>query len=197
MWVCRHLPPPPNCQWGLLGIDPSVSDFYEYQIFTYYWVRINLMLKQGPARLRKAMKGPTQELTNTQKPLILCRYENRDINGEFQTGFMIAQGTTRRGSRCSTGKAFLRPARLRKNLHVAMESHVTRLLIDPVTKRAFGVEFSREGKLHVIRAKKEVIVSGGSVNSPQLLMLSGIGPREHLQVRSVDHCKVRIGYVPE
>jgi glucose dehydrogenase (acceptor) len=78
-----------------------------------------------------------------------------------------------------------------------MESHVTRLLIDPVTKRAFGVEFSREGKLHVIRAKKEVIVSGGSVNSPQLLMLSGIGPREHLQVRSVDHCKVRIGYVPE
>ncbi|XP_069699000.1 glucose dehydrogenase [FAD, quinone]-like [Periplaneta americana] len=108
-------------------------------------------------------------------------YDNRDINGEYQTGFMIAQGTTRRGSRCSTGKAFLRPARLRKNLHVAMESHVTRILIDPATKRAFGVEFRRDSKMHVIRARKEVIVSGGAVNSPQLLMLSGIGPREHLQ----------------
>jgi glucose dehydrogenase (acceptor) len=102
---------------------------------------------------------------------------------------MIAQGTTRRGTRCSTGKAFLRPARLRKNLHVAMDSHVTRVLIDHVTKRAFGVEFSREGKLHVIRARKEIIISGGSVNSPQLLMLSGIGPREHLQVRSVDYIR--------
>ncbi|PSN57092.1 Glucose dehydrogenase [FAD, quinone] [Blattella germanica] len=109
-------------------------------------------------------------------------YDNRDINGEHQTGFMIAQGTTRRGSRCSTGKAFLRPARLRKNLHVAMESHVTRVLIDPMTKRAFGVEFRRDSKMHVVRARKEVIVSGGSVNSPQLLMLSGIGPKEHLNL---------------
>lgn len=128
--------------------------------------------------------------------LIRRRYDNRDINGEFQTGFMIAQGTTRRGTRCSTGKAFLRPARLRKNLHVAMESHVTRVLIDPVTKRAFGVQFSREGKLHVIRARKEVIVSGGTVNSPQLLMLSGIGPREHLQVSPVEQVKLPVGSWP-
>lgn len=54
-------------------------------------------------------------------------YENRDINGEYQTGFMIAQGTTRRGSRCSTGKAFLRPARLRSNLHVAMGAHALKV----------------------------------------------------------------------
>nr|CAD7438271.1 unnamed protein product [Timema bartmani] len=107
-------------------------------------------------------------------------YENRDINGEFHTGFMIAQGTIRRGSRCSTGKAFLRPARLRKNLHVAMDAHVTRVLIDPTTKRTYGVEFFRNGKLHIVRAKREVILCGGSVNSPQLLMLSGIGPREDL-----------------
>jgi choline dehydrogenase-like flavoprotein len=125
-----------------------------------------------------------------------CRYDNRDINGEFQTGFMIAQGTTRRGTRCSTGKAFLRPARLRKNLHVAMESHVTRVLIESVTKRAFGVEFSREGKLNIVRARKEVIVSGGSVNSPQLLMLSGIGPREHLQVCPTDQIKLSLGAWP-
>lgn len=107
-------------------------------------------------------------------------YENADLNGEKGTGFMIAQGTVRRGSRCSTAKAFLRPARLRPNLHIAMNSHVTRLMIDPVSKRTFGVEFIRDRKIHYIRASKEVIVSGGSVNSPQILMLSGIGPKAEL-----------------
>ncbi|XP_045465768.1 glucose dehydrogenase [FAD, quinone]-like isoform X1 [Harmonia axyridis] len=108
-------------------------------------------------------------------------YKNRDINGQFQTGFMLAQGTVRRGARCSTGKAFLRPIRLRTNLHVAMRSHVTRVLIDPATKVAFGVEFVRDGKLYRIRARKEVILSAGAVNSPQILMLSGIGPKADLE----------------
>ncbi|KAH8409080.1 hypothetical protein KR009_006554 [Drosophila setifemur] len=107
-------------------------------------------------------------------------YENRDLNGEKMTGFMIAQGTTRRGSRCSTSKAFLRPARLRPNLHISMNSHVTRIMIDPVTKLAFGVEFVKDQKLYHVRANKEVVLSGGSVNSPQLLMLSGVGPRKEL-----------------
>lgn len=112
-------------------------------------------------------------------------YENRDINGEKQTGFMIAQGTTRRGSRCSTGKAFLRPARLRPNLHVAMYSHVSRVMIDPITKIAYGVEIIRDRQVHYIRARKEVIVSGGSVNSPQILMLSGIGPKTELSKHKI------------
>lgn len=107
-------------------------------------------------------------------------YENQDLNGEKGTGFMIAQGTVRRGSRCSTSKAFIRPARLRSNLHIAMYSHATRLMIDPNTKRAFGVEFVRDRKVHYIRATKEVIVSAGSINSPQILMLSGIGPKAEL-----------------
>lgn len=107
-------------------------------------------------------------------------YDNRDINGEKQTGFMIAQASMRRGSRCSTGKAFLRPARLRSNLHIAMNAYVTKVLIDPKTKVAFGVEFIRDRRVHYVRASKEVIVSGGSVNSPQILMLSGIGPKAEL-----------------
>ena len=73
-------------------------------------------------------------------------YENRDGNGKFQTGFMIPQGTIRRGSRCSTAKAFLRPIRHRKNLHIALNSQVTRILIDPITKIAHGVEFRRDGE---------------------------------------------------
>jgi len=108
-------------------------------------------------------------------------YENRDVNGEFQTGFMIAQGTIRRGSRCSSAKGFLRPARLRKNLHVAMHAHATKVLVHPKTKQTYGVEFVRDGKVFRTSAKKEVIVCGGTINSPQLLMLSGIGPKEHLR----------------
>lgn len=107
-------------------------------------------------------------------------YDNVDLNGEKGTGFMIAQGTVRRGSRCSTAKAFIRPARLRPNLHIAMYSHVTRIMIDPKTKRAFGVEFMRDRKINYIRASKEVIVSAGAVNSPQILMLSGVGPKAEL-----------------
>lgn len=98
---------------------------------------------------------------------------------------MIAQGTIRRGTRCSTGKAFLRPVRLRSNLHVAMHSQVTRVLIDPATKVTYGVEFVRDGKLHRIRAQKEVILSAGSINTPQILMLSGVGPRADLEQHKI------------
>jgi len=107
-------------------------------------------------------------------------YDIRDINGERQTGFMIPQGTIRRGARCSTSKAFLRPARLRKNLHVVINAHVTRVAIDPETKVAFGVEMIKDDTQHFIRAKKEVLLSAGSISSAQLLMLSGIGPKSHL-----------------
>ncbi|KAG8222614.1 hypothetical protein J437_LFUL002607 [Ladona fulva] len=108
-------------------------------------------------------------------------YENRDINGERQTGFMLAQGTLRRGTRCSTAKAFLRPARLRKNLHIAMRAQATRVLVDAARKKAIGVQFYRGGRRKLVRVKREVVLSAGSIGSPQLLMLSGIGPKEHLQ----------------
>ncbi|CAH0696827.1 unnamed protein product [Spodoptera exigua] len=112
-------------------------------------------------------------------------YMNRDINGENQTGFMEAQGTIRRGSRCSTSKAFLRPAKDRPNLHISMYSHATKVMIDPRTKVAFGVEFVRNKMIYRIRARKEVILSAGTVNSAQLLMLSGIGPAEELHKHKI------------
>ncbi len=85
----------------------------------------------------------------------------------------------RDGSRCSTAKAFLRPARKRKNLHVALRSHAHRVLIDD-QKQAYGVVFERGKKILRIRAKKEVILSAGAIGSPQLLMLSGVGDPDHL-----------------
>lgn len=110
----------------------------------------------------------------------LFGYPNIDINGEQQTGFAIPQGTIRRGARCSTSKAFLRDIRgKRPNLHVVIWAQATRVLFDSY-KRAVGVEFNRRGLLHKVMAKREVILSAGAVNSPQLLMLSGIGPAQHL-----------------
>lgn len=108
-------------------------------------------------------------------------YDIVDINGDQQTGFAFFQFTQRRASRCSAAKAFLRPARLRKNLHVALFAHVTKVIIDETTKRALGVEYIRNGKKSAVYAKREVILSAGAVNTPHLLMLSGIGPREHLE----------------
>jgi glucose dehydrogenase (acceptor) len=108
-------------------------------------------------------------------------FENRDGNGANQTGFMIPQGTIRRGSRCSTAKAFLRPIRHRSNLHIAMHAMVTKVLIDPTSKIAYGVRFKRNNKMWTITARKEVIMSAGALNSAQLLMLSGIGPAWHLK----------------
>lgn len=100
-------------------------------------------------------------------------YDIRDPNGEQQTGFALYQFTMRRGYRCSTAKAFLNPIRLRSNLHTALWTHVTRVLIDPETRRAYGVEFVREGVKRTVLARREVILSAGAINTPQLLMLSG------------------------
>ncbi|KAJ4426628.1 hypothetical protein ANN_26426 [Periplaneta americana] len=112
-------------------------------------------------------------------------YEHRDINGEKQTGFALFQYNMRRGYRCSSAKAFLRPVRLRKNLHIALWSHVTKILIDPDTKRAFGVEFVRDGRKQTVLASREVILSAGALASPHLMMLSGVGPAEHLQEKNI------------
>ncbi|XP_032795568.2 glucose dehydrogenase [FAD, quinone] [Daphnia magna] len=108
-------------------------------------------------------------------------YEHLDCNGAQQTGFMKAQGTIRRGSRCSTAKAFLRPVRDRPNLHISMNSLVHKIIIDPITKQATAVRFEKDGQIYTVEARKEIVLSAGAVNSPQLLMLSGVGPADHLQ----------------
>ncbi|GIY53598.1 hypothetical protein CDAR_58322 [Caerostris darwini] len=107
-------------------------------------------------------------------------YPNIDINGERQGGWMIPQGTIRRGARCSTSKAFLMPTRGRKNLDIVVFAHATKILFD-AQKRARAVQFDRLKITNVVNARKEIILSAGAINSPQLLMLSGIGPRHHLQ----------------
>lgn len=113
-------------------------------------------------------------------------YDIVDINGEQQTGFAFFQFTMRRGSRLSMAKGFLRPVRLRKNLDIILYSQVTKILFDESGKVARGVQFYRKGKYYKTFAKREVILSAGTINSAQLLMLSGIGPAQHLSSLGID-----------
>ncbi|KAL2716006.1 hypothetical protein V1478_013682 [Vespula squamosa] len=108
-------------------------------------------------------------------------YKIVDVNGEQQTGFAFFQYTMRKGTRCSAAKAFVRPIKFRKNFHLSLWSHVTRILTDLSTKKAYGVEFIRNGRVETVFAKKEAILSASAINTPQLLMLSGIGARNHLE----------------
>nr|CAD7588851.1 unnamed protein product [Timema genevievae] len=107
-------------------------------------------------------------------------YKINDLNGAKQTGFMSSQGTLRKGLRCSTAKAFLRSSSGRKNLHISMYSFVHKIIIDKDRKVATGVMFSKGGRMRTVYAAKEVILSAGAIQSPQLLMLSGVGPSKHL-----------------
>jgi 4-pyridoxate dehydrogenase len=107
-----------------------------------------------------------------------------DYNGAEQEGFAILQETIRDGRRCSAADAFLRPALKRKNLLVRTGTLVTRLLFGG--RRALGVEYLRNGKTETVYAGVEVIVSAGVINSPQILMLSGIGQEAQLAQHGID-----------
>jgi len=137
---------------------------------------------------------------------------NPDFNGATQEGTGFFQTTTRRGRRASTAVAYLRPATARTNLRVETSALAQRIVFDG--RRADAVEYRQAGNLRTARARKEILVSSGAYNSPQLLQLSGVGPAEllrmhginvvldapgvghdlqdHLQVRMVMRCSQRI-----
>jgi choline dehydrogenase len=137
---------------------------------------------------------------------------NPDFNGASQEGAGFFQTTTWRGRRASTAVAYLRPAKVRNNLHVETSALAQRIVFDG--RRAVAVVYRQAGVLRGARARKEIIVSGGAYNSPQLLQLSGVGPadllrrhgidvvldapgvghdlQDHLQVRVVMRCAKRI-----
>ncbi len=107
-----------------------------------------------------------------------------DFNGAEQEGAGLYQVTCKKGRRWSVAKGYLEPALDRPNLSVLTGAHATRVVVEG--GRAVGVAYEREGREHVARAGAEVVLSGGAVNSPQLLMLSGIGPADHLREHGID-----------
>ena len=101
-----------------------------------------------------------------------------DVNGYRQEGFAAFDANRHRGRRLSASRAYLHPVTGRPNLSLRTRAHITRILFKG--SRAVGVEYRKGRRLHKVEAE-ELILCGGAINSPQLLMLSGIGPREHLE----------------
>lgn len=107
-----------------------------------------------------------------------------DINGEQQEGFGRMDMTVRDGARCSAAKAYLRPAMKRPNLTVVTHAMAEQIVMEG--RKAVGIRYQRAGQAHVAYASREVILSGGPINSPQLLMLSGIGPAAELRRHGIE-----------
>ncbi|ALT00507.1 choline dehydrogenase [Lacimicrobium alkaliphilum] len=110
--------------------------------------------------------------------------ESKDYNGFRQEGFSRMDMSVRDGVRCSTANAYLKPAMARPNLQVQTHALTTRVLMHG--KKAVGVEYQYKGRTLQVQAKKEVILSASAFNSPKLLMLSGIGPAEHLKEHGIE-----------
>ena len=104
--------------------------------------------------------------------------ENRDFNGADQEGVGPFQVTHKNGERFSAAKAYLTPNLSRPNLHVITGAHTTRILME--RKRAAGVEYQQGGEVKQLKCAREVLLCAGALQSPQILMLSGIGPHAHL-----------------
>lgn len=108
-------------------------------------------------------------------------HQPTDYNSNVQLGVSFVQANTLRGRRHSAASAYIDPiANRRPNLHILLSARVTKVLIDSTTKAAYGVEYVKNKHRYQVRARGEVIVSAGAFNSPQVLMLSGVGPREEL-----------------
>jgi choline dehydrogenase len=118
---------------------------------------------------------------------------NDDYNAQDQYGVGYFQLTARKGLRCSSAKAYLKPIRNRKNLHVITNVLTTRVLFDG--KRAIGIEGIRGGERVEIKARGEVILSAGAIGSPQILMLSGVGPGDQLGAHGIGvvHASAGVG----
>ena len=107
-----------------------------------------------------------------------------DFNGEQQEGFGFFQFSIRDGKRSSTARAYLHPVAKRENLAIVVHAHATRILF--AGNDATGIEYSQVGERKRVHARKEVIVSAGVINSPQLLMLSGVGPVAELKRHGIE-----------
>ena len=148
---------------------------------------------EGGASPYRGGEGPlTTAYSSFQDPLCTAFIEagkamghpvTEDYNAARQEGFARVQMTIRKGWRCSAATAYLRPALQRSNLTVETKVLATKIVMEGT--RATGVEYVQDGQKHVARSRRETILSGGSINSPQLLMLSGIGDPDELTPQGI------------
>ncbi len=187
---------------GLLYVRGQSEDYDRWQQMGnkgWGWPDVLPLFKKSEAQERGAdeFHNDTGELkvsnTRIQRPICdawvaAAQNEgypfNLDYNGKTQEGVGYFQLTTHKGRRCSSAVAFLNPAKKRKNLQIITKAHTQKIIIENGVAK--GVIYQdKSGKLQKIFASKEVIISAGSINSPQLLMLSGIGAAQELKAQGI------------
>ncbi|MGK9055315.1 GMC family oxidoreductase [Neorhizobium petrolearium] len=174
-------------RWATSGLDGwGYSDVLPYFRKQESWER-------GASDYRGGSGPLTTRPSKYDDPLVQASIEagieaghafNPDYNAAEQEGVAVMQSTIRGGRRCSAAVAYLRPALARRNLTLHMHAQATRVIFDGNVAR--GIEYLKDGRLHEIRARKEVLLSAGVALSPQLLMLSGMGPAEELRRHGIE-----------
>jgi choline dehydrogenase len=168
-------------EWGDLA-----GEQWNYANVEKYFARI----ESGPLVISE-QRSPRSSTATWLTAVAECGYRVEVPNRAAPEGFCQTMVTQRRGARWSTADAYLKPAMQRPNLTVVTDAHATRVVFEG--DRAVGVEYRHAGRRHVVRARREVVLCGGAINSPQLLMLSGIGDRELL----ADHGIPAAVHLPE
>jgi choline dehydrogenase len=135
---------------------------------------LNVADQRDPHPLSCALVDAAQELGIQRNP---------DFNGKKMRGFGLYQVTQKNGERWSAARALLQPALKRPNLQAITQAHVTRMVFNG--RRATGVVYLKDGQTHQAQARHGVVLCGGAINSPQLLLLSGVGPAEQLQALGI------------
>lgn len=181
-----------NKGWGWDDVLPYFKKVENFNIPSqndpkYHGKKGNLNVEYAPFRTNKGkawVKG-AQELG----------FKYVDYNGADHSGVSFLQLSMKNGTRHSSSRAYLHPINGRLNLHLSKNSMVTKLIMDDTNTKVIGVELEKQNRKYKIIAKKEVILSAGAINSPQLLMLSGIGPRNHLDTMKIKVVKdLPVGY---
>ncbi|KAH9504710.1 hypothetical protein Btru_062621 [Bulinus truncatus] len=165
------------------------SDHWDYRHVLPYFKKLEDMqvdgLKDsdyygqgGPVPVSQAESQPLSDIIISAAQKVGYNI-NQDYNGKTMEGIFYFQVNTKNGERWSTSRSYIYPIIDRENLHVAVKSHVVKILFQD--KKTVGVEVIKDGRKYKIGVKKEVILSAGAIGSPQILMLSGIGPQKHLE----------------
>lgn len=168
-------------EWG-----EAAGDSWNYASVEKYFARI----EQGPLVV-SPQRSPRPLTAQWLTAIAESGYHVEAPNQVAPEGFCETRVTQRRGVRWSAADAYLRPALGRPNLTLLTEATATRVLFED--GRAVGVEYRHDGLIHVARANREVVLCGGAINSPQLLMLSGIGDRKLL----ADHGIATVHHAPD
>ncbi|KAJ8315154.1 hypothetical protein KUTeg_007304 [Tegillarca granosa] len=162
-------------------------DGWSYKDVLPYFIKSENNLMKGLDKGYHGYEGPLGVTDGTVTPLSdvflkAAQQTGQDIidcNGKKQIGFCKSQVTIKDGERMSTSRAFLKPIVNRENLHISLRTFVKKVIIEK--DKAVGIEAIKDLRKLTIKANREVILSAGAIGSPQILMLSGVGPSEHLQ----------------